>query len=1302
MDVESPFFSCFPFSDLVILHPGADAAPTFADGATNAGEDDAHSMSSLQTPRKANSQARMVASPGSNASCKSGSSAVSKFGNPLRQKGMHLDSLKQMVASGSAQTGRPDSAPVLSINHRGVKLADAADMDDVGSDPSTKESSSAETTEGLEQLDELVDVPVNPFSVDEDFPKGGVFVPLSRIRATLNAYADKVSKPRWYEDFKMPTLQGLLRRLRAYEGQVDSRHNMDHELAYKQCCARLSSLLLLYKCLCAWWDSKDSKMLINIIQPLHILNDYLAYTSQELAPDLKMLQLSAVFVDKLEVTKSVQRAMDVIDPAVLQSWCAAMGVAGGATAAGASAASAVVKEEEPPHEAAALDTQEAACKPNKRRPKNKLLDMGGRFITVGACGFATKLVVDGLKRLIYPTTADIVNHPEDLENLIDDITGAANCFKTKFGGLEGSAQTSDVLEAVSNIWRCGLATESERPDANTIRSARGTILSGAKTMTTLGDLCKTMLGYAGGTKEVMARAKEVAALGLEDEASDARWSLAADRFEASLGPAFDDIQGWAAQGNEGTLQDYASMTTVLSCMDVFLSTAEMCVGRWSSRALQEKTDELADTVGNLSWLLKVGNDVLLVRTQAQLIPDILHAAPADTVPAAAEQPAGTEEEAPGDSTRGDVKNEPDDESQLLEHEDEAPQHLRPAGTRYLARIEEVWQIRPLWAAVSGFGERLLDTAKSLVNLSSNLERRLSKDAWQAQLGDDPAAIWSQISANYNTLETMSSYLMKWVYLAEQEGVAYSGPPPLVNLMPGGAYIVAMSEFSKIHYDHLQPGDTEPAGVATTMSLGGLDCRIVNVTDAADGIAMAFFEFMSKEGEELFASHVKTAISTWTGEIHHGRVTTSTVHADTLAKGASSELIPLLIVAPSWQRLLPSKETFKDGRLSLDGSDADFDIFSGTYERKAFGLLSEFCGCVPFKTLPIPCADQAIGAKKVAEVPTQAALLWLETLCVMREISVCASILHATLLKPSTDQHVIDRDLLFGYICFAQRCAHTFITKLDTILHKPDVKDFEMQGFSGCAFEASRRWLEQMSKVSGRAGNEWIRQAARILSRDSADCKKALPTMEACFEGEAQSFSEEIALSLCHKKLPTIVCHHNKVHDTLSRMNNCAMLLNVFPTLVNNELSKSEVAVAKATMMQAATAASFTLGVTSLNEFRSDPDGSAKATEFLAKHRTEHTKSLPPAFWAEFEAVVQHASLPSMVAAKLEQEDAASHVAVKIEQGKAHGDGDGQKEVSRMSQASSCKAQATSSTAVPPSPGRTATSSEPIMKRRRRQ
>jgi hypothetical protein len=141
-------------------------------------------------------------------------------------------------------------------------------------------------------LDESM--PVNKYSLAEKLPAGQACAPLTRIRATVNSYVDRVGEPGWLASFKLPTVKALQRRLLQHESAIIGSFHTDLEIAYGQLVGRIGALIALQKCLVACNESQKLGRISEVVGPMTVLHKYLEATEQHMAPDLSIIHTFAL------------------------------------------------------------------------------------------------------------------------------------------------------------------------------------------------------------------------------------------------------------------------------------------------------------------------------------------------------------------------------------------------------------------------------------------------------------------------------------------------------------------------------------------------------------------------------------------------------------------------------------------------------------------------------------------------------------------------------------------------------------------------------------------------------------------------------------------------------------------------------------------------------------------------------------------------------------------------------------------------------------------------------------------------
>ena len=167
-------------------------------------------------------------------------------------------------------------------------------------------------------LDESL--PVNKFSLAEKLPAGQACAPLTRIRATVNSYVDRVVSPAWLASFKLPTVKALQRRLLQHESSIIGNFHTDLEISYRQLVGRIGALIDLHKSLVACNESQKLGRISEIVGPMTVLNKYLEATEQHMAPDLSIIHMFALVQHDLKKNRPVADALSHVDVAQLARW----------------------------------------------------------------------------------------------------------------------------------------------------------------------------------------------------------------------------------------------------------------------------------------------------------------------------------------------------------------------------------------------------------------------------------------------------------------------------------------------------------------------------------------------------------------------------------------------------------------------------------------------------------------------------------------------------------------------------------------------------------------------------------------------------------------------------------------------------------------------------------------------------------------------------------------------------------------------------------------------------------------------
>ena len=245
-------------------------------------------------------------------------------------------------------------------------------------------------------------------------------------------------------------------------------------------------------------------------------------------------------------------------------------------------------------------------------------------------------------------------------------------------------------------------------------------------------------------------------------------------------------------GNDGLSQDFDTMTNALKLADAFVTAIVASVTRWSSRALQDKADDLASAIENISILMCVGNYVLLTRSREGITSDVL-----------------VEQRQEDDIAKEASERDFDQEARATSTLEDGASCEREGGrTRSEAHDQELVQRRPipaiqvrhvkeLWAKASKFGLALKDSIKGLRMVHETLLKRLGSEFCEG-LADDstPAYTAKLVDKNYKVLEDLHTYLLRWLFLSQSDSILTCEEVAAADIK--GKYMWNLAEYCKLH------------------------------------------------------------------------------------------------------------------------------------------------------------------------------------------------------------------------------------------------------------------------------------------------------------------------------------------------------------------------------------------------------------------------------------------------------------------------------------------------------------------------
>lgn len=292
-----------------------------------------------------------------------------------------------------------------------------------------------------------------------------------------------------------------------------------------------------------------------------------------------------------------------------------------------------------------------------------------------------------------------------------------------------------------------------------------------------------------------------------------------------------------------------------------------------------------------------------------------------------------------------------------------------------------------------------------------------------------------------------------------------------------------------------------------------------------------------------------------------------------------------------------------------------DIFKAAAHNQAFEHLCNFAEASALPTLVLP---ESFGEGHL-ELPIQSATEVLRATVSIYDLVSLAAFIHKHLILPSSRGVLIPPSALFGQLTLAISHFSQMMSDLESVLTSAAATQAESGGWELTpSMGMLKEWRKTFCIFLRGALESAVASFVAALRTATHKCRDATPAWEACIVGS--SFDLEMSKKLVGAgRLPSIVSAYNEVHSILKQMNMSAQVLHISPRLQEHDASREPIAIAFAAMSSAMTAAICAMGLEILDMTGSF--ASRKAKLYLNQNRNHASaKVLPPAFWAEFEAL----------------------------------------------------------------------------------
>ncbi|CAK0875216.1 unnamed protein product [Prorocentrum cordatum] len=492
---------------------------------------------------------------------------------------------------------------------------------------------------------------INDLSVSGNLPSGTVYGAVNKIRGTINAYVNKLAESSWYDKFVLGTMHALHRRLMKHKHNVVGKAQFDVQCAFHQLDNRLDKgLIALYKGTKGWLESQDDAMLIDTLEPFTIVLPCLMKERVCLSEELRIVMIYAIFQGLAAQLKSVPQAMEIFDVTILEVFCKIRSYTPIVEAAPAVKVEADIEVDSCCVTATATEAQSGSgnaggqleARP-KRRARRQLEDIHSRVPTGQTPVFYMSCMIsESIRAWLSSVPAESAERATDAYKVMQDL---------ELVGKSWDSKESQALRSVVTIAKCMSHYESSRPPTAEVRQARRTIHDLIRQASSpASELARTMQACPVG-KAFMEASRKHVAQSIEDDTATTSFDLASKSFQKDFEQAFDDAEGWVAEmRNMSRHTGYTEITTVMTKMHLFFTTAHGSIKAWSTASCRANLKFCAENLNNCLVLLQIGKYMLvdifdqLIVDQIPILGDALIHQYSDPANDAAQGEAGEDEQ----------------------------------------------------------------------------------------------------------------------------------------------------------------------------------------------------------------------------------------------------------------------------------------------------------------------------------------------------------------------------------------------------------------------------------------------------------------------------------------------------------------------------------------------------------------------------------------------------------------------------------------------------------------------------------
>lgn len=1072
--------------------------------------------------------------------------------------------------------------------------------------PSSLSASSSSLWDDDVQGDD--DGAVHSTSLDAPLPSGPVFVAVRSIRATINKYVDNTAACGWYGQFRLGTVQAVLRRLQKHSPTILGNFHIDVQVGFKQLKGRGDALTEIHKVITKWAESQNEMWLAELVPPFEVLEKYLAARGLVVAADLMLLVLAAKVFQKARQGQfkegvasirmdGLRKTVEVIRFDAKTTTLAPM-----LPPIKQEPQEGEVKEEleesEPAHlfGGAQLKSRRGSIVRGNPDLKSRI-----DFAASAAC-HADRIIVSAIKPILYQMRSDIFEEPDVITNRVEDFEAVERFWsEAKKSQLpeerEEITEAHDLAASLTLICKC--AREGSKPLASVVRKARRTVLQTVQSKHSfVAELAKAFTQYPCG-KTLMAYSKEYAAAGMEDDVATETYRNGEIAFEAHFELAFDDIEAWTSEmltkeGYHGEM-----FLTHLRAVASFMGCVMNAAVRMSDIALQSIGADIWDFLGNVMAILQVG-----IYIQARDVFDnfervFLASLPTPTPHMEVGAQGSTED------TEG-VEAQELAPASALSTVVVAEASPAPEGEE-MVNLDVFLKT---WVGLDPDISKQTETlTKSLCEVAATVHnvrgKLLARSIRSQSIADEqqateqtPIDLGKDLQQNFGTTKSTMAYFA--LFQTTLNSFVFGNAPE-----SAGDQNNIVLEFARSH----QAIVANPPTLCVSGAMSHLHGQV--------DLAKIFKRVHDAHLDQIYFGIEQQFLVSWQDAIAAGRIKVSAVHSKVAQDLDLPKLFPSMI--PNCDpNVIVKGLAILDALDTMPAGDPEVEtVINALSHNVAFGALTKFLNITKEKEFELRFASDTstTSAMESRTVLTADGILLLRIACIMKDAVILAAHLHRELHSRSD---VNDRKRVFGFIASVLHSFHNKVTVLDGILQSTDAVGFEERGApSPVPFAFLRQWQGSMSIYGGRAQTAFLQACAKFVEVGIKHASAACPSWEACLKkGRLDS---RLAKDLMSPKLKVVVDTHNALFADLSRTNACGKLLKLAPRLQDHPVTSSIISLAVATLSSSSRCSTMIMGVNLILDFGLDANGPEKAKQFVAKHKKDDqadTSGIPSSFWKE--------------------------------------------------------------------------------------